>query len=291
MVKMCWHLVTVFFLLYVVAEEPKPDPDDDIIVTFNKDQMCKDHNGDVSIFSLDACVIRCLNQMVKMCWHLVTVFFLLYVVAEELKPDPDDGIIVTFNKDQMCKDHNGDVSIFSLDACVIRCLRCPGLPEKFKKLLVPGRIQHILCTGNLCTRDTLDYLRTLASDVHVVRGDFDDNLNYPEQKVVTIGQFRVGLCHGHQVVPWGDGDSLALLGRQLDVDILISGHTHCFKAFEHEGRFYLNPGSATGAYSPLHSSIVPSFVLMDIQATTVVIYIYQMIDDDVKVEKMEYKKP
>jgi vacuolar protein sorting-associated protein 29 len=25
--------------------------------------------------------------------------------------------------------------------------RSSGLPSKFKKLLVPGRIQHILCTG------------------------------------------------------------------------------------------------------------------------------------------------
>ncbi|KAJ3618127.1 hypothetical protein MTP99_006155 [Tenebrio molitor] len=58
------------------------------------------------------------------------------------------------------------------------------LPAKFKKLLLPGRIQHILCTGNLCTKESCDYLKTLASDVHVIRGDFDDNLNYPEQKVV-----------------------------------------------------------------------------------------------------------
>ena len=27
--------------------------------------------------------------------------------------------------------------------------RCASLPSKFKKLLVPGRIQHILCTGRI----------------------------------------------------------------------------------------------------------------------------------------------
>lgn len=168
--------------------------------------------------------------------------------------------------------------------------RCHSLPIKFKKLLVPGRIQHILCTGNLCTKESFDYLKTLASDVHVVRGDFDENLNYPEQKVVTVGQFRIGLCHGHQIVPWGDPDSLSLVQRQLDVDILISGHTHKFEAYEHENKFYINPGSATGAYSPLESSITPSFVLMDIQSATVVTYIYQLIGDEVKVERIEYKK-
>ena len=49
-------------------------------------------------------------------------------------------------------------------------------------------------------QESYDYLRTLANDVHVVRGDFDEsNTSYPDQKVVTVGQFRIGVCHGHQV--------------------------------------------------------------------------------------------
>ncbi|RWS05866.1 hypothetical protein B4U79_14240, partial [Dinothrombium tinctorium] len=116
-------------------------------------------------------------------------------------------------------------------------------------------------------------------------------LAYPEQKVVTVGQFRIGLCHGHQVIPWSDPDSLALIQRQLDVDILITGHSHKFEAYEHEGHFFINPGSATGSYGPLESNVTPSFVLMDIQSSTVVIYVYQLIGDEVKVERLEYKKP
>ncbi|XP_012372099.1 vacuolar protein sorting-associated protein 29-like [Octodon degus] len=50
-----------------------------------------------------------------------------------------------------------------------------SLPTKFKELLEPGKIQHILCTGNLCTKESYDYLKTLAGDVHIVRGDFDEN--------------------------------------------------------------------------------------------------------------------
>jgi vacuolar protein sorting-associated protein 29 len=36
--------------------------------------------------------------------------------------------------------------------------------------------------------------------------------------------------------------------------------------------------------------VVPSFVLMDIQGNSVVTYVYKLIDDEVKVEKLEYKK-
>lgn len=48
------------------------------------------------------------------------------------------------------------------------------LPAKFKKLLLPGKIQQIICTGNVCDKETLDYLRGIAPDVHVVRGDYDE---------------------------------------------------------------------------------------------------------------------
>ena len=47
--------------------------------------------------------------------------------------------------------------------------RKADLPKKFKALLQPGKIQHILCTGNVVDKLTYDYLRSLAADVHVVR--------------------------------------------------------------------------------------------------------------------------
>jgi vacuolar protein sorting-associated protein 29 len=46
--------------------------------------------------------------------------------------------------------------------------------------------------------------------------------------------------------------------------VLITGHTHKFEAYAHQGAFFLNPGSATGSYSPTGASSVPTFVLMDV---------------------------
>ena len=75
-------------------------------------------------------------------------------------------------------------------------------------------------------------MNELVKGRHYKKFDFQistvtfQNTSYPDQKVVTVGQFRIGLTHGHQVVPWGDIESLSLIQRQLDVDILISGHTH-----------------------------------------------------------------
>jgi hypothetical protein len=49
---------------------------------------------------------------------------------------------------------------------------------------VPGKMQHVLCTGNLCSKEVYERLKTIAKNVHVVRGDLDDNVGFPETKVV-----------------------------------------------------------------------------------------------------------
>eukprot|EP00638_Chattonella_subsalsa_P016634 CAMPEP_0117832124 /NCGR_PEP_ID=MMETSP0949-20121206/9522_1 /TAXON_ID=44440 /ORGANISM="Chattonella subsalsa, Strain CCMP2191" /LENGTH=194 /DNA_ID=CAMNT_0005673501 /DNA_START=14 /DNA_END=598 /DNA_ORIENTATION=- len=166
-----------------------------------------------------------------------------------------------------------------------------AIPDKFRRMLVPNKMQHVLCTGNLVTAEQHDDLRSLAPNIHIVRGDFDESTTFPETKVVVIGQFKIGLAHGHQVVPWGDPQSLAMLQRQLDVDILITGHTHQNSVEESEGKFYINPGSITGAYSCLSSEITPSFILLAIQGAKVVVYVYTLENDEVKVDKKEFSKP
>lgn len=47
--------------------------------------------------------------------------------------------------------------------------------------------------------------------------------NYPEQKVVTVGNFKIGLTHGHQVVPWGDLESLAMVRGCGNWKVWIAG--------------------------------------------------------------------
>lgn len=42
--------------------------------------------------------------------------------------------------------------------------------------------------------------------------------------MITVGQFKIGLTHGHQIVPWGDVESLAMVGKLLLLIILLVGH-------------------------------------------------------------------
>lgn len=89
------------------------------------------------------------------------------------------------------------------------------------------------------------------------------------------------------------------MARQLDVDVLLWGGTHKFEAFEMEGKFFVNPGSATGAmtqsWKVQDEDPTPSFVLMDVQGDVLVLYVYQLRRDDngnetVGVEKVSFRK-
>lgn len=53
-------------------------------------------------------------------------------------------------------------------------------------------------------------------------------------------------------------------------------HTHV----KHENKFFINPGSATGACYALETKLSLSFVLIDIQPSTVVTDVYQIIGND-----------
>merc|ERR1712195_258199 len=130
--------------------------------------------------------------------------------------------------------------------------RAVGLPRKFQELLQPNKIKQIICTGNLCGKETMDYFKSVCPDVVCTRGDFDD-LDFNETETFTIGELKFGLC---------------------------------------DGKFFLNPGSATGAYNGLTSESVPTFLLMNIRGAQlqVWIYEYQGEDQQVKVEKITYTK-
>lgn len=166
------------------------------------------------------------------------------------------------------------------------------IPAQFKTLLIPNKIQHVLCLGNMGSKESYDWLKGLSNNFHVVKGEFDEGSTFPETKVVQIGDFKIGMIHGHQVTPWGDLDSLAVIQRQLGCDILLSGHTHNNSVNVYDGKYYINPGSLSGAYSYNNPDPIPSFILMVIQGDFTVVYLYELTDElkRFEVTKMEFTK-
>lgn len=196
---------------------------------------------------------------------------------------------------------------------------------------MPGRIHQIVCTGNLQDRETYDFLRSVCPNIHLVQGSNDDisSLQLPvgatpvRSLVLKQGALRIGVTHADAIFPpLGNHEGLAMAARQMDVDLLIWGGTHLQEIFDLDGRFFINPGSATGAISgtwPLEKSSrttngiddngsksddenpdelsdleadepIPSFVLIDVQGSQVVAYSYRLVNDQVKVLKQSWRR-
>eukprot|EP00171_Calliarthron_tuberculosum_P012424 IDg12424t1 len=111
------------------------------------------------------------------------------------------------------------------------------------------------------------------------------------KSVVNIESLSIGLCHGHQITPWGDTAGLETLRREMGADVLISGHTHKLNIQQGaSGGLFINPGSATGAPTMQSGPVEkPSFVLLDIQGSIVVSYSYILQGiNDVKIDSMNH---
>jgi vacuolar protein sorting-associated protein 29 len=111
-------------------------------------------------------------------------------------------------------------------------------------------------------------------------------------KTLQIGEFCITLINGHQIVPWGDYESLSSIQKQTGCDLLISGYTHKQEVVNREGKYFINPGSLTGAYSPLVNDPVPGFMVLVISGDVCVLYQYEMSSNmkTFEVKKIEINK-
>jgi vacuolar protein sorting-associated protein 29 len=172
----------------------------------------------------------------------------------------------------------------------------PCVPAVFKELLNTDKIKTILCTGNVCCDEIIEELLQITSNLHIVRGHMDATVTsreLPDSAQITIGQFKVGLISGHQIIPHGDHDALGAVQRKMGCDILVYGSASNNEIFQSCGKFFVNPGSVTGAVnnatSPSTPSI-PSFMLMAIQGPSAVVYVYELVDGKANVSLSEFSK-
>lgn len=72
--------------------------------------------------------------------------------------------------------------------------------------------------------------------------------------------------------------------------LLIFLDSHKNEVVLQDGSYHINPGSITGAYSGLHLEAAPSFILLAIQESKLVCYVYELVNGEVEVSKTEFTK-
>ncbi len=142
-------------------------------------------------------------------------------------------------------------------------------------------------TGDLTEKYVLEFVRGLGRKIYCVSGNMD-YLPLPEYEVFEVNNIKIGLIHGDQVYPRGDIAKLTRIARNLEVHVLISGHTHEPFITVHKGILHLNPGSATGVPSGSGRAAPPSFMLIKILTDGLLeIHFYELIDKELMLKHRE----
>ena len=104
-------------------------------------------------------------------------------------------------------------------------------------------VDLILHAGDLTSLSVIDELEHIAP-VIAVQGNMDraKGIDLPKARVVEAEGLKIGIVHG-EVYPRADSQQLLYLAQELDVDILVSGHSHQPKIEQKEGVLLINPGS------------------------------------------------
>ena len=104
-------------------------------------------------------------------------------------------------------------------------------------------VDLILHAGDLTSLDVVEELEKIAP-VMAVQGNMDrvNGINLPKAKTLEVEGVKIGIVHG-EVYPRADTQQLVYLAKQLDVDILVSGHSHQPKIEKTDGVLLINPGS------------------------------------------------
>lgn len=121
--------------------------------------------------------------------------------------------------------------------------RMRELPEKVFEAFKD--VEMILHAGDVTSQEVIEKLEEIAP-VTAIQGNTDRivGLDLPKTAVVEAEELKIGVIHG-EVYPRADTQQLHYLAKQLDVDILVSGHSHQPKVEKVEDVLLINPGSPT----------------------------------------------
>lgn len=104
------------------------------------------------------------------------------------------------------------------------------------------RPDHILFAGDFY-KDGQIISRCVQIPATIVAGNCDLSHRSKQEEVVSFGQYKILLVHGHQYGVKKDLNRLYYRGRELEVDAVVFGHTHSPWCEMTGGIWLINPGS------------------------------------------------
>lgn len=101
-------------------------------------------------------------------------------------------------------------------------------------------VDLIIHAGDITQQKVIDELESLAPVIAVLGNN--DKLELNKNEVIEAENFKIGINHGTRCS--NDFDKLCRLAVELDVDVLITGHTHQPHCEIIDDVLFVNPGSS-----------------------------------------------
>ena len=102
-------------------------------------------------------------------------------------------------------------------------------------------ITHFVFLGDYA-KDGTAIANVLDVPSYIVRGNCDYGADGAEEQIVSLGDWRLLVCHGHRYQVKQNLQSIYYRGLELGVDFVLYGHTH-IAVYEPGDVTLINPGS------------------------------------------------
>lgn len=101
-------------------------------------------------------------------------------------------------------------------------------------------VDLIIHAGDITQQKVIDELETIAPVIAVLGNN--DKLDLNKTEVIELENFKIAINHGTRYS--NDFDKLNKLAHKLDVNVLITGHTHKPHCEFIDDKLFINPGSS-----------------------------------------------
>lgn len=143
-------------------------------------------------------------------------------------------------------------------------------------LEVEKKLDYVLHLGDV--EGSEDYIEFLCPcPVEMVAGNNDFFSRLPGEKIITIGNYKILMTHGHYYYVAAGLDRLKREAEDKEVDIVMYGHTHYPLIEEYGDITIINPGSLT---HPRQPGRTPSYIMMEIEKNGKVHFEIKYIDTE-----------
>jgi putative phosphoesterase len=170
--------------------------------------------------------------------------------------------------------------------------RADEIPEGFWDIIENADVA--VHAGDYGRKETFNALEEYSQKFYGVKGncDFFDHKKMDESKTFDLEDIEIGVYHGTGITPRGHTPTLNKIGlKDLEVDILITGHTHEWEVTKADNLLILNPGSCTGVGGGTANPSNPSMMKLEIGESEIEVNLMEKKGDEIiQSEAWSYEK-